>query len=292
MLMRRRHGFKLIELPAVRKGKCGAFTLIELLVVVTIIALLLAMVSPAMKRVILLGKINQCKMNLHQMGNATAAYSADNRNYVPRDGFPSPSQPAHYAFAACLSRYINGKVYHTTADMQQSWNYVYDFLQGEQTFLCPMVDQHAYGEPPYVLNYIINALDFEQYSRLNASRQFPVRGGSHPAYYGDGAPASRLTNLPASPAEILYIVEFNPGYCAPKNFTVFDVFLPGQMPFDRLTPRAPTQPRMIHALDMRHDGETTVVFFDGHAETRELDPYQLPVSLWNPLDKTWDPDWQ
>jgi prepilin-type processing-associated H-X9-DG protein len=260
-------------------------------VVVTIIALLLATVSPAMNRILLLGKINQCKMNLHNMGTATAAYSAENRNYVPRDGFPSPSQPAHYVFSACLSKYINGKVYATTADMQQNWNYVYDFCKGEKTFLCPMVDQYAYGDIPYVLNYVINALDFEQYSRLNANRVLPApKGSSHPAYYGDGAPASRLTNLPAGPAEILYIVEFNPGYCAPKNFTVFDVFQPYQMPFDKLTPRGSTQPRMIHALDMRHDGETTIVFFDGHAETRDLDPYQVPVSLWNPLDKTYDPD--
>lgn len=73
-----RRGFTLIELPAVRKGKCEAFTLIELLVVVTIIALLLAIGAPAMTRALALTNINRCASNMHQFAVASTAYSTHN----------------------------------------------------------------------------------------------------------------------------------------------------------------------------------------------------------------------
>ena len=253
-----------------------AFTLVELLVIVAVIALLLSLIAPAASRVIQLARINICKSNLHQMGNATAQYAADNGTYVPRDGYPHHSQPAHYQFAACLSLYINGKEYRIAPDGDQSWNFVYDFLEGEDVFLCPAVNQYIRGGDPYVLNYVVNALDFPW---------FIVKG----SYCGDGSAASKLSDLPRSPSEIMYIVEFNPGQMGVRDFTFYDVFQPAQMPFNNVSPNSKTVARMIHAEDMRHDGETTIVHFDGHAETYDLDPYEIPVSLWNPLDKTRDP---
>lgn len=50
-----------------------------------------------------------------------------------------------------------------------------------------------------------------------------------------------------------------------------------------------TNPRMIHADDRRHEGRTTVAFFDGHAEGRPLTPEGVPVSLLNPMDSSHDP---
>ena len=37
--------------------------------------------------------------------------------------------------------------------------------------------------------------------------------------------------------------------------------------------------------DDRHLGRTTVIFFDGHVEPRELSPDDLPITLMNPLDE-------
>jgi len=257
------------------RRRTGAFTLIELLVIIGVIALLLSLMAPAATRILLLARISACKSNLHQMGNATAQYAADNGTYVPRDAFPNGvTQPAHYQFAACLSRYINGKEYNIAPDGGQSWSFVYDFLNGEQVFLCPAVDQHIRDGDPYVLNYVVNALDYPW---------FIVKG----SYSGDGSAASKLSDLPRSPSEIMYIVEFNPGLMGVRDFTIYDVFRPYQMPFDKLVPQG--SPRMIHAEDMRHDGETTIVHFDGHATTYKLDPYEIPVSLWNPDDTSYDP---
>ena len=80
-----RHGkgkasaFTLIELPAVRKGKRGAFALIELLVVIAIIVLLVAMLSPALRRTRELTRRAICATHLHQTQNANVARANNHR---------------------------------------------------------------------------------------------------------------------------------------------------------------------------------------------------------------------
>ena len=54
------------------------FTLIELLVVISIIALLLAILMPALGRVKKQAKVVVCSSNLHQYGVALGTYAADN----------------------------------------------------------------------------------------------------------------------------------------------------------------------------------------------------------------------
>jgi len=64
-------------------GRTSAFTLIELLVVVTIIGMLLALLLPALGRVLAYAENLQCQSNLKQIATAVLSYTTDYRGTIP-----------------------------------------------------------------------------------------------------------------------------------------------------------------------------------------------------------------
>jgi prepilin-type N-terminal cleavage/methylation domain-containing protein/prepilin-type processing-associated H-X9-DG protein len=96
-----------------------AFTLVELLVAIGIIALLIAILMPAVARVRKRSRSVACKAQLQQIGDAFQMYLGQNRNKYPlAPTLPSVNPENYPTLVECLARYVNNAkdVFHCPAD--------------------------------------------------------------------------------------------------------------------------------------------------------------------------------
>ncbi len=112
-----------------------AFTLVELLVTITAIAVLAALLMPALGRGKESGRVAVCQGNLHQIGLALQMYVDDNRNFMPtmfdfRVRGPSNQQTINIVLAGTLG---SSPVLRCPSDLKglfdqtgssYSWNYL------------------------------------------------------------------------------------------------------------------------------------------------------------------------
>jgi len=89
-------------LPGFRSGR--AFTLIELLVVIAIIAILAAMLLPALGMAKEQGRKTRCSSNERQLIFSCLMYADDNRGYLPQ-GFESLANGSNYSWDQLVKPY-------------------------------------------------------------------------------------------------------------------------------------------------------------------------------------------
>jgi len=84
-----------------RTRRHAAFTLVELLVVIGIIAVLIAILLPALCRVRAQARNTACLSNLHQLGQVAHIYAAENKGWLPTrsNGAPWPPQVLYWTGA-------------------------------------------------------------------------------------------------------------------------------------------------------------------------------------------------
>ncbi len=110
------------------KVRSTGFTLIELLVVVAIIAVLVAILLPALANARDAARQTVCLSNLKQQGLGVQFYLEDNRNYFPPSlgpGTGSPYKPGWLNWAERLNVYIkNTTIYRCPSETVASFKYV------------------------------------------------------------------------------------------------------------------------------------------------------------------------
>jgi len=112
-----------------------AFTLIELLVVIAVIAILAALLMPALGKARESGRATACISNLRQIGLSLQLYVQDNNRYLPAmydsasaptNGQPSPDKvlATHLGNTNILKCPSDGKQIFESTGSSYSWNFL------------------------------------------------------------------------------------------------------------------------------------------------------------------------
>jgi len=140
------------------KRRTARFTLIELLVVIAIIAILAAMLLPALAQAREKARTASCMNNTKQLTLAGLLYADDNAEYLPSNtAYPSRSGGT---YGVAEIPYMNAKLGTTSNTIKYWMDMCMTYTRDAQVFLCPSLAAPtwlgSYGWNVYGAGYTLN----------------------------------------------------------------------------------------------------------------------------------------
>mgnify|MGYP001200351221 CR=1 FL=1 len=228
-----------------RTAATKAFTLIELLVVISIIALLIALVLPALSQARESARRIKCASTQRQIGLVVQAYAADFDNIIPSysNRWANPALPGQPTTAWWEAFSNGGYLSGVRPSNPRDFNKI--FSCDSQLTPDNLNQAHDYG---------MNGLGFMSPKDFVGSNPTPAQLAT--LNYPNGRPLDSI----AKPSERIIFIECNP---SPKS-TIYFVYPHVSQTF----------------INPIHAGGANTVYVDGHSSFNALTDLPVSADLW------------
>jgi prepilin-type N-terminal cleavage/methylation domain-containing protein/prepilin-type processing-associated H-X9-DG protein len=225
-----------------RRGRGVGFTLIELLVVIAIIAILVALLFPALATAKENGRRAQCVSNQRQLALAWVAYAGDNEDRLALNGYANPD--SGQKFWVLGDGHWN-RSHFTNVDLLLNERYALfaPYLQAAGVYKCP-TDRSTVeiggARYPKTRSYALNAY---------MAWSWPTPNNNHPDFWT----FEKLGDMAVgSPARLLSFIDTAPRFVCHAGFVIVMSGKNGLF---------------YHYPATHHNGGGVVAFADGHVES-------------------------
>lgn len=224
-----------------------AFTLIELLVVISIIALLLAILMPALSKVKEMAKTLHCETNLKTLMTAVITYSVDNDSKLPGSWNYNAmgwGNPWDWAWAPWNPGSSNGVSDYMNATLEARHEGIkrgalYPYVEAVDSYHCVSDDSYGKNFRSYSLPDSINGLWGSTWSIM-----------------------IKATQIRRTSSKYVFLEENDP-----RGYNINAWVIHGDMGNKVYQEGQPV--KWADPLTVWHSGKSNFGFMDGHAETRK-----------------------